>query len=146
MLPKQLGVKLFSDSMGRVVFIMIMIVSIPIGVHHLYVDPGVSEVAKIFHGLFTFVVAIPSLLTAFNIAATIERGGRKRGGKGLIGWIFKQPWRNPVVAAQYGGMFLFVFGGITGLMNASYNVNVALHNTTWVPGTFSIRHWQARCL
>ncbi len=136
MLPKQLGVRLFSDTMGRLVFLMIMIFAIPIGVHHLYVDPGVSEVAKIFHSIFTFVVAIPSFLTAFNIAATMERSGRKRGAKSLLGWIWHQPWDNPVIVSQYGGMILFIFGGITGIMNASFNMNIALHNTAWVVGHF----------
>ncbi len=136
MLPKQLGVKLFSDTLGRVAFLMIAIFSIPIGVHHLFVDPGISESAKILHSLLTFVVAVPSFMTAFNIAATIERGGRKRGATGLFDWMWKQPWGDPVVAAQYSGMFLFIFGGITGLMNASFNMNVALHNTVWVVGHF----------
>ena len=136
MLPKQLGVRLFSDSMGRVVFLTIMIFSIPIGVHHLYVDPGISEAAKFMHGLLTFVVAMPSLLTMFNIAATLERSGRKRGATSRLGWMAKQPWGNPVVAAQFCGMWLFIFGGITGIMNASVSMNVALHNTTWVVGHF----------
>jgi cytochrome c oxidase subunit 1 len=122
--------------MGRVVFLMIMIFSIPIGVHHLYVDPGVSEAAKFMHALLTFVVAAPSLLTIFNLAATLERSGRKRGATGLFDWMWKQPWGNPVIVSQFGGMILFVFGGITGIMNASFNLNVALHNTTWVVGHF----------
>jgi cytochrome c oxidase subunit 1 len=135
MLPKQLGVTLFSDSMARVAFLMLMIFSIPVGVHHLFVDPGISELAKISHSLLTFVVAIPSLLTAFNLAATLEKAGRKRGG-GLISWVWKQPWGDPLVAAQLCGMLLFIVGGITGLMNASFTLNVALHNTTWVVGHF----------
>ncbi|MEO1288535.1 MAG: cbb3-type cytochrome c oxidase subunit I [Chloroflexota bacterium] len=136
MLPKQLGVKLFSDTLGRVAFLMIAVFSIPIGVHHLFVDPGVSESAKLMHSMLTFVVAVTSFMTAFNIAATVERGGRKRGATGLFDWMWKQPYDDPVVAAQYAGMFLFIFGGITGVMNASFNMNVALHNTTWVVGHF----------
>lgn len=135
MLPKQNGVKLFSDGVARLAFIMIMIFSIPIGVHHLFVDPGVSETAKAFHTFGTFVVTVPSLLTAFNLGATLERAGRKRGG-GLISWFWKQAWGDPVIAAQLCGMLLFLVGGITGIMNASYSLNVALHNTTWVPGHF----------
>lgn len=136
MLPKQLGVRLFSDAMGRVSFLMIMIFSIPIGVHHLFTDPGVSESAKLMHAILTFVVAVPSLLTAFNIAATLERSGRKRGAIGLLDWTYKQPWGDPVIAAQFSGMILFIFGGVSGIMNASFNLNVALHNTTWVVGHF----------
>ncbi|MCA9912454.1 MAG: cbb3-type cytochrome c oxidase subunit I, partial [Anaerolineae bacterium] len=136
MLPKQLGVKLFSDTFGRVAFIMIAVFSIPIGVHHLFVDPGVSESTKLMHSILTFVVAVPSFMTAFNIAATMERSGRKRGATGVLDWLWKQPWGNPIVAAQFSGMILFLFGGVTGLMNASFNMNVALHNTTWVVGHF----------
>ncbi len=136
MLPKQLGVRLFSDTMARVAFMMIAIFSIPIGVHHLFQDPGVSEIAKIYHSALTFVVAAPSLLTAFNVAATMERAGRKNGATSLLGWMRKLPWGNPVVAAQFAGMLLFIFGGVSGLMNASYNLNTALHNTTWVVGHF----------
>jgi cytochrome c oxidase subunit 1 len=138
MLPKQLGVNLFSDSMARVTFLMIMIFSIPIGVHHLFTDPGISESAKLMHALLTFVVAVPSLLTAFNIGATIERAGRKRGATGLFDWMWKQPWGNPMIAAQYMGMILFIFGGITGIANASFNLNLALHNTMWVVGHFHV--------
>lgn len=135
MLPKQTGVKLFSDSMARVAFLMLMVFSIPIGVHHLFVDPGVSEVAKIMHSALTFVVAFPSLLTAFNIGATLERAGKKRGGNSFT-WIFRQEWGNPVIAAQLCGMLLFLIGGITGLINASYSFNVAMHNSTWIVGHF----------
>jgi len=138
MLPKQMGVRLFSDSMGRVSFLMLMIFSIPVGVHHLFTDPGVSESAKLMHAILTFVVAAPSLLTAFNIAATIERAGRKRGATGLLDWMWKVPWGNPVIASQFCGMWLFVFGGITGIANASFNMNVALHNTAWVVGHFHV--------
>jgi cytochrome c oxidase subunit 1 len=136
MIPKHLGVKLFSDTFGRVAFLGIMIFSIPIGVHHLFSDPGISEVFKALHSFGTFIVAVPSLMTAFNIAATLERGGRKNGGGGLFGWILTLPWGNPIVAAQLCAMLLLVIGGITGIMNASYSLNVALHNTTWVPGHF----------
>lgn len=33
-------------------------------------------------------------------------------------------------------MITFVFGGITGLINASHVMNQVIHNTTWVPGHF----------
>jgi len=139
MLPKQLGVKLFSDGMGRVAFLMLTIFSIPIGVHHLFVDPGISVLAKAFHSALTMVVAVPSFLTAFNIAATLERSGRKRGSKGHwfgLDFFAFLPWDNPIVVSQLGGMLLFLAGGITGIMNASFTLNIALHNTTWVVGHF----------
>jgi cytochrome c oxidase subunit 1 len=35
-------------------------------------------------------------------------------------------------------MILFAFGGIGGLINASYSVNMVVHNTAWVPGHFHL--------
>ena len=35
-------------------------------------------------------------------------------------------------------MILFAFGGISGLTNASYNLNNTVHNTSWVPGHFHL--------
>jgi cytochrome c oxidase subunit I len=34
------------------------------------------------------------------------------------------------------GLVLFFFGGITGIINASGNMNLVVHNTSWVPAHF----------
>jgi cytochrome c oxidase subunit 1 len=90
------------------------------------------------HAILTYSVFFPSMLTAFTIIASLEKAGRDRGGKGLFGWIRALPWGNPSVSAQLLAGILFLFGGISGLANASYNVNLVLHNTAWVPGHFHL--------
>jgi cytochrome c oxidase subunit I len=35
-----------------------------------------------------------------------------------------------------GGLILFIFGGVTGIINASYSLNTVIHNTAWLPGHF----------
>lgn len=136
MLPQQAGGKLFSDPLARIAMLMLAIFSVPVGVHHLYADPGVSEVVKFVHAFLTFIVAAPSLMTAFNVGAALERAGRRRGAKGRFDWMAKQDWENPVVAAQLAALFLFVMGGFSGMIQGSYTLNIALHNTSWVPGHF----------
>jgi cytochrome c oxidase subunit 1 len=42
------------------------------------------------------------------------------------------------VATQLLAGILFFFGGIGGLTNASYNVNLVLHNTAFIPGHFHL--------
>lgn len=91
---------------------------------------------KAVQGVLTFGVFFPSLATAFSVIASLEIGGRSRGGRGLLGWIPKLPWGDPSVAAQLLAMITFVLGGATGLINASYTMNQLIHNTTWVPGHF----------
>lgn len=136
MVPKQAGGKLFSDSVTRIVFLMFLTLSIPVGFHHQYTDPGIPASMKFVHTILTFGVFFPSLITAFSIMAALEMGGRKRGGKGLLGWIPKLPWGDPALSTQLIAMLIFVLGGITGLINASFSVNQVVHNTTWVPGHF----------
>ena len=138
MLPKEAGGKLFSDSLARLSFWLFLILSTPLGFHHQYVDPGVPATWKYVHATLTYAVFFPSLLTAFTVVASLEQAGRKRGGQGWLGWIRALPWGNPSVAAQLLAGVLFFFGGISGITNASYNLNLVLHNTAWVPGHFHL--------
>jgi cytochrome c oxidase subunit I len=136
MLPKHAGSKILSDPIARVSFLMFLLFSVPVGAHHLFADPGVSEGIKGVHALLTFIVAVPSFLTAFNIGAMLERAGRNRGARNIVDWLWKQDWGHPVVAAHLGGLILFIAGGFSGLIHASFTLNIALHNTAWVPGHF----------
>jgi cytochrome c oxidase subunit I len=136
--PKHAGGKLFSDPMARVSFILFLILSVPIGMHHQVTDPGISQIWKLVHAIFTFGVFFPSLLTFFNVVASLELSGRMRGGKGWLMWIFALPWRDPNFATPVLAMILFAFGGAGGLINASYNMNLVVHNTAWISGHFHL--------
>ncbi|HUN23434.1 MAG TPA: cbb3-type cytochrome c oxidase subunit I, partial [Anaerolineales bacterium] len=136
MVPKQAGGKLFSEPLARLVFWLFLVLSIPVGFHHQVTDPGIPAIWKWIHGFLTASLFIPSVLTAFNVCASLEIGGRARGGKGLFGWIRSLPWGDPSFVAQNLGMILFVFGGIGGLINSSYALNLVVHNTIWIPGHF----------
>jgi len=116
MMPKQAGGKLFSDTMARFAFWLFLLLSTPIGFHHQFVDPGVPAGWKYIHAILTYAVFFPSLLTAFNVIASLEIGGRKRGGTGLFGWIRKLPWDDPSYTAQNLAMILFAFGGAGGII------------------------------
>jgi len=138
MLPKQVGGKLFSDSLARLSFWGFLIFSTPVGFHHQFADPGVPVTWKYIHTLLTFLVVIPSFMTAFTLIASLERAGRARGGKGLFGWIKTLPWGDPSVAGQILAGVIFFFGGIGGIINASASLNLVIHNTAWIPGHFHL--------
>ncbi len=138
MLPRQAGGRLFSDSLARLAFWMFLIVSVPVGFHHQFVDPGIPQTWKWIHAMLTYAVFFPSMITAFTVIASLEYAARRRGGTGLFGWVRALPWTDPSVAAQLLAGILFMFGGIGGLTNASYNLNLVIHNTTWVPGHFHL--------
>ncbi|BBA35672.1 cytochrome C oxidase subunit I [Methylocaldum marinum] len=136
--PKAAGGKLFSDELGRAAFIMLLVLSLPIGFHHLYMDPEQGTGFKLSHGALTFLVAVPTLMTAFTVSASLELAGRIRGGTGLFGWIGALPWRNPMVLAGILAGAMLVLGGFGGLVNASYAMNAMVHNTAWVAGHFHL--------
>jgi len=138
MMPKQAGGKLFSEPMARLVFWLFLALSVPVGIHHQYLDPGVPVGWKVLHSILTYSLFIPSMMTAFNVIASLEIGGRNRGGTGLLGWVKALPWDDPSYTAQNLAMILFAFGGIGGLTNASYNLNLVIHNTSWVSGHFHL--------
>ena len=134
LVPRQAGGRLFSDPLARASFLLFLVLSTPLGFHHQYTDPGIHEGWKLVHGFLTFAVFFPSLLTFFNVVASLESGARARGGRGWVAWFAKLPWGDPSVAAQVLAMILFAFGGIGGLVNASVSLNLLVHNTAWIPG------------
>jgi cytochrome c oxidase subunit 1 len=139
MLPKLAGGKLFSDFAGRLTFLWLVLYSAPVGIHHQFTEPGISSTWKFVHAFFTMLVAVPSFLTAFTIAASLEHGGRERGGRGLIGWWTKLPYLDKdrwLFSYLFAGLVIFIFGGVTGVINASYNLDNVVHNTSWLPAHF----------
>ena len=136
LVPRQAGGRLFSDPMARGSFLLFLVLSAPLGLHHQVTDPGIHEGWKLFQAFLTFAVFFPSLLTFFNVVASLEGAGRARGGTGVFGWFARLPWGDPSVAAQLLAMLTFCAGGIGGLINASYNMNLVVHNTTYVVGHF----------
>ncbi len=132
--PRQAGGRLFSDPLARTSFLLFLVLSTPLGFHHQYTDPGIHQGWKLVHAFLTFAVFFPSLLTFFNVVASLESGARARGGRGWFAWFRKLPWGDPSLAAQVLAMLLFTFGGVGGLINASYNLNLVVHNTAWIPG------------
>jgi cytochrome c oxidase subunit 1 len=136
--PRAIGGRLFSDQMGRIAFILFLVVAMPIGIHHLFEDPQVGSGFKFLHSVFTALVAVPTLLTVFTICASVEIAGRLRGGKGVLGWLTVLPWQNPVMLGVALSFVMLGFGGAGGLINMSYQLNSSIHNTQWVTGHFHL--------
>ncbi|RQG92813.1 b(o/a)3-type cytochrome-c oxidase subunit 1 [Natrarchaeobius halalkaliphilus] len=138
MLPKFSGGKLFSDPLARVVFVLFLILSVPTGIHHQYLDPGIAEGFKFIAMTNTMFLLLPSLLTAFTVVASMEHGARQRGGEGYFGWLTALPWRDPVFTGMALAGLMFAAAGFSGMINAGMNINYLVHNTFWVVGHFHL--------
>ncbi|WP_102027240.1 b(o/a)3-type cytochrome-c oxidase subunit 1 [Salirhabdus sp. Marseille-P4669] len=137
-IPKVIGGKIFSDSLARLSFILFLLFSIPVGFHHQLTEPGIDPFWKYIQVVLTFMVVIPSLLTAFSMFASFEMAGRAKGAKGKLGWFKKLPWKDVRFLAPFIGMAAFIPGGAGGIINASNQLNGVIHNTIWVTGHFHL--------
>lgn len=88
--------------------------------HHMY-TAGISNQARVVFSILTFLVAIPSAIKVFNWLATMYKGS-----------IDMQP---PMLYAL-GFIFLFLIGGLTGLVNGSLATDIHIHDTYFVVGHF----------
>lgn len=136
--PKIIGGKIFSDSLARLSFILFLLFSIPVGFHHQLMEPGIDPAWKFLQVVLTFMVIIPSLMTAFSLFATFETFGRSKGATGLFGWLKKLPWGDARFLIPFIGMLSFIPGGAGGIINASNQMNQVVHNTIWVTGHFHL--------
>jgi cytochrome c oxidase subunit I len=137
-IPRAIGGRLYSDAMARISFILFLVVSMPIGIHHLFADPQVGAGFKFMQSVFTALVAVPTLLTVFTICASVEIAARLRGGKGAFGWIRALPWENPLMLAVAFSFVMLGFGGAGGIINMSYQLDSTIHNTQWITGHFHL--------
>ncbi|PKP09479.1 MAG: cytochrome c oxidase subunit I [Bacteroidetes bacterium HGW-Bacteroidetes-4] len=88
--------------------------------HHMYTS-GMSGTARWFFSFLTFIVAIPSAIKVFNWVATMYKGSIDA--------------RTPFLyAATF--IFLFMIGGLTGLVLGSLATDVHVHDTSFVVAHF----------
>lgn len=137
-IPTRYGGNVFSDGLTRLTFIMLILLSTPVGIHHEFMEPGISQAWKMLHTVTTYGVVIPSFITAFAIFASFELYALKRGKRGFIATAASLPWSDPTFSGAALGMLLFILGGFGGLVNASYSMDALVHNTIWIVGHFHV--------
>jgi cytochrome c oxidase subunit 1 len=138
LVPTTYNGTVFSDALTRVAFISLLVLSTPVGLHHQFLDPGISAGWKFLHTVLTYGVVIPSFMTAFAIFASFEIAARRAGVTGFPNIVRWLPWKDPAFAGPAFGMILFIFGGFGGIVNNSYAMDVLVHNTMWIVGHFHI--------
>ncbi|PJI51472.1 hypothetical protein CTI14_59770, partial [Methylobacterium radiotolerans] len=74
-----MGGRMVSEPLTRLAFAMFVIFSVPVGLHHQYADPNINNTWKTIHMFLTFLVAVPSLLTAFSVRLPAPPDGRPHG-------------------------------------------------------------------
>jgi cytochrome c oxidase subunit 1 len=88
--------------------------------HHMFVS-GMSRTASIIFSFLTFFVAVPTAIKVFNWIATMYKGSIT----------FESPM---LYALTF--IFLFTFGGLTGMFLGALATNVHAHDTYFVVAHF----------
>lgn len=136
--PRVIGGTLWNDTLTRVVVIALVIMNITGGFHHQIVDPGINDTIKYMHVFMSLAIGFPSLMTAYALFVVMERTGRRKGGKGALGWLKKLPWGDVRFLAPFIAMLAFAPAGAGGIAQTTFQLNAVVHNTMWVVGHFHL--------
>lgn len=88
--------------------------------HHMFTS-GMSDTSRVVFSLLTFIVAVPSAIKVFNWVATLHKGSIRLETPLLFALAF---------------IFLFMIGGLTGLVVGSLATDVHVHDTYFVVAHF----------
>jgi cytochrome c oxidase subunit 1 len=133
------GAKPLNQAVCRGAFVLYILFINLASAHHLLVDPGVTAEWKIWNTSYAMYLAVlASMIHGFTVPASVEVAMRKKGhNKGLFGWLFAAPWKNPGFSAFFLSLVIFGFlGGITGVTLGTQQINIIAHNTLRIPGHF----------
>jgi cytochrome c oxidase subunit I len=136
--PRVIGGNLWNDTLTRVVVIALVIMNITGGFHHQIVDPGISDTIKYMHVFMSLAIGFPSLMTAYALFVVMERTARRKGGKGVLGWLKVLPWGDVRFLAPFIAMLAFAPAGAGGIAQTTFQLNAVVHNTMWVVGHFHL--------
>jgi cytochrome c oxidase subunit 1 len=88
--------------------------------HHMFTS-GMSDTSRVVFSLLTFIVAVPSAIKVFNWVATLHKGSI----------VFETPFLYAIAF-----IFLFMIGGLTGLVVGALATDVHVHDTYFVVAHF----------
>ena len=122
--PRAIGGRLYSDTMGRIAFILFLVVAMPIGMHHTVRGPAGRRRLQVHPlGLHRAGRAADAADRVHDLRIGRDRrrgcaaaAARSAGSRAL-------PWHNPIMLAVAFSFVMLGFGGAGGLINMSYQLD-----------------------
>lgn len=124
LIPRYAGRDLVAGHMIAVAWTVAVIANVFVWAHHLYLDyPSGTPQAQINTAMqpITFALVLPSALSLYSLAFTIYRSRFR--------------W-TPASTALFFGLVGWLLAGLSGVVNATIALDVAVHNTLWIVGHF----------
>ncbi len=124
LIPRYAGRALVAGHVIAVAWIVAVIANVFVWAHHLYLDyPSGTSQALINTAMqpITFALVLPSALSLYSLAFTIYRSRFR--------------W-TPASTALFFGLVGWLLAGLSGVVNATIALDIAVHNTLWIVGHF----------
>ena len=124
LIPRYAGRDLVAGHVIAIAWTIAVIANVFVWAHHLYLDyPSGTPQAQINTAMqpITFALVLPSALSLYSLAFTIYRSRFR--------------W-TPASTALFFGLVGWLLAGLSGVVNATIALDVAIHNTLWIVGHF----------
>ncbi|HEY83279.1 MAG TPA: cbb3-type cytochrome c oxidase subunit I [Dehalococcoidia bacterium] len=121
LVPLLVGRKLYGESVVRTVILADLLISLGVWSHHLLADQPQPAFLRLLSGQFiTWGEFLTMGLTIFAVMMTI--------------WLARPVKFTPPLKFIMGSIFSFAVGGVAGVFQANYGLNVVAHNTQLIVG------------
>jgi cytochrome c oxidase subunit 1 len=124
LIPRYAGRPLVAGNVIAIAWTIAVVANVFVWAHHVYLDyPQDSVQAGINTAMqpITFALVLPSALSLYSLGFTIYRS--------------KFRW-TPASTALFLGLVGWLLAGLSGIVNATIALDVAVHNTLWIVGHF----------
>ncbi len=124
LIPRYAGRELVAGHVIAIAWTVAVVANVLVWAHHIYLDyPEGTLQAQINTAMqpMTFSLVLPSALSLYSLAFTIYRSRFR--------------W-TPASTALFFGLVGWLLAGLSGVVNATIALDVAVHNTLWIVGHF----------
>ena len=124
LIPRYAGRDLVAGHVIAVAWTVAVLANVFVWAHHLYLDyPSGTVQAQINTAMqpITFALVLPSALSLYSLGFTIYRSRFR--------------W-TPASTALFFGLVGWLLAGLSGVVNATIALDIAIHNTLWIVGHF----------
>lgn len=124
LIPRYAGRPLVAGKLIALAWLGAVIVNVIIWAHHIYLDWPEDTIQGALNTAMqplTFSITLVSALSLYSLAATMYRSNFQ--------------W-TPASRFLIAGLFGWLTAGLSGVVNATISLDVAVHNTLWIVGHF----------
>ena len=124
LIPRYAGRPLVAGNVIAIAWTIAVIANVFVFAHHVYLDYPENSIQGGLNTAMqpiTYALVLPSALSLYSLAFTIYRS--------------KFRW-TPASTALFLGLVGWLLAGLSGIVNATIALDVAVHNTLWIVGHF----------